>query len=207
MSAIALNINKLPIPAKLIRAQDIITKSTTNPNVPGNTAPLATLTAAQATFTAANAAYESNRQAGTQLMTARENAETAWLTALTGLAGFTESATAGDAEKIESAGFDVRAEPTPPQPVVQVENVRVKFDGMPGYSLVQWDRQANADAYVVQCSPEQITPASWKNMGTVTRAKFQGNGATPGQPCWYRVAAVNALGQGPWSDPALRPVM
>jgi hypothetical protein len=41
----------------------------------------------------------------------------------------------------------------------------------------------------------------------VTEAKFEGNGTIPGQKYWYCVAGVNKLGQGPWSKPALRPVM
>jgi hypothetical protein len=60
---------------------------------------------------------------------------------------------------------------------------------------------------VIECSQDPITETSWKNMGTVTEVKYVGNGATPGHKCWYRVAAVNRAGQGPWSDPALRPVM
>ncbi|MGB8170000.1 MAG: fibronectin type III domain-containing protein [Chthoniobacteraceae bacterium] len=202
-----MNVSKLPIPDKLVKGQDIITKSTANPNVPGNTATLAAFSAAQAALTAANAAYEANRQAATMLMTERDNALEAWLVKLTLLAAFTESATDGLAEKIQSAGFAVRSEATPPQPVGQVQNVRVGYNGSPGYSDVRWDRDPNADAYMVQCSPDPITETSWKNMGTVTRARFEGNGATPGQRCWYRIAAVNALGEGPWSEPALRPVM
>lgn len=207
MSIIAMNVNRLPIAEKLVKGQDIITKSTSNPNVPGNTAPLAAFSTAQTKLTAANAAYEANRQAATTLMTARDNALDEWNTTLTGLAGFTESATGGVAEKIQSAGFAVRGSATPPRPVGQVQDVRVSYNGTPGYSDVRWERETSADAYMVQCSPDPITEASWKNMGTVTRAKFEGNGATPGQKCWYRVAAVNALGAGPWSEPALRPVM
>ena len=207
MSIIAINAAKLPIAEKLVKGQDIITKSTSNPNVPGNTAPLAAFSTAQTALTAANAAYEPNRQAAATLMTARDNALEEWNTTLTGLAGFTESATGGEAEKIQSAGFAVRGSATPAKPVGQVQNVRVSYNGTPGYSNVRWDRETNADAYMVQCSADPITETSWKNMGTVTKPKFEGNGATPGIKCWYRIAAVNGVGEGPWSEPALRPVM
>jgi len=33
------------------------------------------------------------------------------------------------------------------------------------------------------------------------------SGAEPGKVCWFRICAVNVLGQGPWSEPARRPVM
>ena len=207
MAIIAINTSQLPIPQKLIRGQDIITKSTSNPNVPGNTVLLTAFSTQQVAFTAANAAYEANRQDARELLSARDAALEAWNGALTGLAGFTESATGGDETKILSAGFGVRAAATPPQPVSQILNVRVNFTGMPGYSEVRWKRDANADAYVVQCSPDPITETSWKNMEIVTEPKYQGNGATPGQKCWYRIAGVSRLGQGPLSEPALRPVM
>ncbi len=207
MSNIALNTSKLPITGKLVKGKTIITKSTNNPNVPGNTAALALFSTAQEDLDAANAAYEAAKQQLAMLQTARDNALNQWNTTLVGLAGVTESATGGDAEKIQSAGFDVRATPTPPQPVGQVANVRVSFNGTPGYSDVRWDRETNADAYMVQCSADPITEAGWRNMGTMTEAKFTGNGATPGQRCWFRIAGVNRLGEGPWSEPALRPVM
>ena len=72
---------------------------------------------------------------------------------------------------------------------------------------MSWKRDRHASAYRVQRSPERITDTSWEEMGTVTEASYIGNGVIPGQQYWYRVAAVNRLGQGPWSQPALRPVM
>ena len=89
----------------------------------------------------------------------------------------------------------------------QVLNVRVAYTGDPGYSEVSWKKESNADAYVVECSQEPITEAGRRNMGTVVGVKYVGNGAIPGQKCWYRVSAVNRDGRGPWSEPALRPVM
>ena len=207
MAKIAININGLPISQKLDKVQEIINMSTANPNVPGNAALLTALTTAQATLTAKATAAEEARKAAKEATAARDEAMEVWYAALLALAGFTESTTGGVESKILSTGFDVRAEPRPPQPVAQVQNVRVSYNGTPGYSKVRWDRETNSDAYMVQCSPEPITETSWKNMGTVTEAKFSGNGATPGVKCWYRIAGVNRLGQGPWSEPALRPVM
>ncbi len=207
MAIIAINTSQLPLAQKLVKGQEIFTKSTANPNAPGNTAPLAALSTAQAALTAANAAVEANRLDARELILTRDAALVVWNSAVTSLAAFTESVTAGDAVKIVSTGFDVRAAATPAQPLGQILNVRVSFTGVPGHSEVRWKREGNADAYVVQRSPEPITETSWINQGTVTEARFEGNGATPGVKYWYRTAGVNRLGQGPWSEPALRPVM
>ncbi len=207
MATVATNTSKLSIPEKLVKGQEMITMSTSNPKVPGNAALVAALNTAQAALVAANAAYEQGRQDSKQMKSARNNALESWNGAVNGLAAFTESATGGDETDILSAGFAVKAPPSPPQPVGQVMNVRVGYTGDPGYSEVRWKRESNADAYVVECSPDPITETSWKSMGTVAEVKFVGNGATPGQKCWYRVAAVNRAGRGPWSEPALRSVM
>ncbi len=170
--------------------------------------PLITELATQRTATlTANAEYEEARRRCKELLSARDAVAARMLAAAVGLAAYTQSKTGGDATKILSAGFDVKAPPSPPQPVTQVLNVRVEFTGEPGYSEVRWKRDVNADAYIVECSPDPITDTSWRNMGTVAEVKYKGNGATPGQKCWYRVSAVNRAGRGPWSEPALRPVM
>ena len=207
MSTIAIKISTLPLLARLSKGQEFITKGHDNSNVQGNAALIAALTTKQAALIAANAAYEDAKTTCKQLLSARDALDVEWNGVVVALAAFTESATGGDATKILSAGFDVKAEPVPPQPVGQVLNVRVLFTGEPGRSEVRWKRDSQADAYIVECSQDPITDTSWKNMGTVVEPKFEGNGAIPGQKCWYRVAAVNRAGRGPWSEPALRPVM
>lgn len=207
MAIIACNISTLTINSKIVKGQELITKGTANPDVPGNTALITALTAVQAELVAANAAVEANKLAAKQLTSTRATVLATWLEKVNMLAAFTESATGGDADKILTTGFDIKSAGSPPQPVLQIENVKVTFTGMPGYSKVVWKRDPNADAYVVQRCADPITEASWVTLATVTEAKYEGNGVTPGLKYWYRVAAVNRLGQGPWSEPALRPVM
>ncbi len=207
MPTVAANTYRLPIVDKLVKGQTIISLSTDNPNVPGNEAALATFAAVQADLAEAHAAYFSAVTTAQQLLTVRDGLVAKWNAAVNGLAGFTECATGGVPEKILSAGFDVRSGKTPPRPVAQITRVSVAYTGTPGYSDVTWRRDPHADAYRLQWSPEEITDDGWREIGVVTEASFHGNGATPGQRCWYRVAGVNRLGQGPWSEPALRPVM
>lgn len=206
MAIIALNTSKLPIPAKIVRGQEIITKSTGNPNVPGNTAALTAFTNAQADFVAANDAYEGSRGTCMNLGIARQNALDAWNTALTGLAALTESLTQGDADKITSTGFDVRGVPTPPQPLPAPINLLVNTNGSPGVSKLTW-RLEGADSFLVEMSPEPITDESWEQVAVTTKMRAEVPGAEPGKACWFRVAGVNATGQGPWSEPGRRPVM
>ena len=186
MSIIVTNTSKLPVLDKLAKGQDIITKSTANPNVPGNTAVLTAFSTAQ---------------------TAREVALETWTAKLNALASFTESATSGDAGKIESAGFAVRAPRTPPQPLPAPTGVVASTNGTPGHTLLDWPPLAGAKSYNVEISPDPITPTSWAFACSCTTSRADVNGAEPGKLYWYRVAGVNGKGQGPWSAFVPRPVM
>jgi hypothetical protein len=207
MSIIKLNIRNLSVAAKIAKGQNIITKETANPNVPGNTAVLAAFAAKQTALEAANQAVLAAREAGRLATLAQTNAEYEWRGALTLLAAFTETATGGEAEKILTTGFDIREAGTPIPLPGAVENLMVKLNGFPGHSKITWKPISGADGYVIQGSVDPITATSWTEPVIATKASVNGNGAAPGQKYWYRVAAFNAAGQGPWSQPASRPVM
>ncbi len=207
MAIIAMNTAKLSIAQKCVKGREIINMSQGNPNAEGNAAALAAFAAAQAALVEANAAYEQCRQAALQLAAARDEALAVWNQTLTGLAGVTENVTGGEASKILSTGFGVRSVRTPTQPVGQVENVKVSFTGEPGHSEVSWKPDPNATGYVLECADDPSDPGAFKYKASPREARWEGNGAIPGKACWFRAAAVNRLGQGPWSDPALRPVM
>lgn len=207
MATIALNTGKLPIADKIVKGQDIITKSTNNPSVPGNTAAVTTFANAQADLQAANADYEANRQASLQLQSARDDALTTWNLSLNGLAGVTENSTQGDATKILSAGFDIRATPAPKPPLNAPTDVLAKTNGSPGVTKLSWNTMDGARLFIVQQCPAPITEAGWTQVATATKASCETSGVEPGKEYWYRVAAVDARGQGPWSAPACRQVM
>ena len=81
------------------------------------------------------------------------------------------------------------------------------MNGTPGHTLLSWPVLPGAKSYIIESSPDPITPASWGFSATCTTASANVNGAQPGQRFWYRVAGVNAKGQSPWSEPVCRPVM
>lgn len=207
MALITTNVSKLSLADKLVKGQEIITKSTANPDVPGNTAVLAAFSTAQTTLKTAMDVEVAARGTVTQKMTVREDAQADWTTKLNALAGFTESVTGGLAAKIESTGFGVRAPRTPPQPLPAPEGLVARTNGTPGHTLLNWPPLEGAKSYIVQISPDPMTATSWAFACGCTKADTDVNGAEAGKRYWYRVAGVNAKGQGPWSEPACRPVM
>ena len=210
MALIATKTKDLPVAKRCQTGRDILTKSAENPDVPGNEGPLAAFAASQAALEAANAACVAHRQESKRLTAVLKAAVAQWRIDLSGLAAVTQAITKGEPIKMYSAGFGVRApaSPTPAtEPVAQIEGVRVAFNGIEGHSAITWAAEENAVAYVLECSPDPIGAGTFQYLATVSEPSYSGNGATPGVKCWYRVAGVNRLGQGPWSTPALRPVM
>ena len=207
MAIITTNTSRLPVIEKCERGQTIIRMGTDNPLVPGNAAALAAFAAVQEELVAANAAVLVARAALNQMVSVRDGIEKRWDGQISQLASATQVATGGEVTAIFSAGFGVRGANVPPQPLPAPEEVNAATNGSPGRTKLTWRVQPGAVIYLVEMSPDPMTPTSWRQMATSTRASCEFGGAEPGRRSWFRVAAVNATGQGPWSAPARRGVM
>lgn len=207
MPKIALKVRKLPILAKLLQDSVIIERSTDNPRVPGNTEALARFVAAQEKLDATAAEYMTLQQTCKQKLTTRNDAVAEWLASLSGLAYVTEAVTGDDAVACLSAGFVLCAEASPTAALVAPNPVRVETNGRPGRTKVSCAPLAGAVAYVVEGCAGPLSEDVWVQLAIGTSASFEVDGAEPGQRYWFRLAGVNALGLGTWSEPALRPVL
>lgn len=207
VSKIACNVRNLTIPVKIVKSTDLILKGTNNPLVPGNADEITDLTARQTALVAANNAYEAARTACKQALSARNDAAAAWLGSVYALAGATEAITGGNETAILSAGFDVVSPRTPPQPLYAPLNLRVETNGRPGVTKTSWEPLYGAKTYILQRCPDPIEEAKWTTIATPTRADCETDGCQPGKQSWFRAAGVNPKGQGPYSEPAPRPVM
>ncbi len=207
MGQIALNLRGLTFLEQIGKGADVIAKSTNNPNVPGNADELAKFAATQAALVAANTACEAVRTEARAKTAERKKALAAWKAKLKLLAAKTENVTEGKPAAVLSAGFALKSEPTPTQSIEAPMDVHVATNGTPGLSELRWEPLAGAVSYLVETCADPITPEGWKQIDTPTKAACKVNGAQPGVKRWYRIAGVNSLGQGPWSNPAARPVM
>jgi len=194
-------------PAKKVeKGAAIIKESTNNPLVPGNGPCLAAFVAAQANLIAATQALTVARDVVKQATLARNDAVLDWDTKVSCLAAFTEAVTDGNPTAIMSAGFGVRANASIPKPLTAPLDLLVKTNGSPGISKLSWSL-AGADTFLVERSPDPVTATSWEQVRVTTKTQCEIPGAEPGEKCWFRVAGVNTVGQGPWSAEAPRPVM
>ena len=207
MAKIATYTSGLSAAEKCLRGVTICTLSLNNPKVPGNGPALAEFKASNTTLTEACAKVEVLREQLADAITERNEEEEDWDVQITAFAGVTYGITKGDPAAYESAGFGSTRPPTPPQPLEAPQNVTVKTNGTPGVSKVKWKTEPEADSYLIQCSLDPTSPVNWGASMPTVKASFVATGGEPGKVCWFRVCGVNALGQGPWSEPARRPVM
>ena len=200
MSQISLNLSKLNTAGLLQAANNIKTAMTGNANF---TTPNPTLTAIGTLITGlttANNTYESSVITAGQNLTLRDDAAQALINGLVALQGYVQSVTGGDAAKIQSAGMGVKSARGSSTTPDMVSNLSITSGDNAGELDLQWDTVAGTRTYEVQISPDPMTATSFTSQPSVTKSKAIITGLTSGTRAWVRVRAVNAAGQGAWSD-------
>ncbi|MEY4386679.1 MAG: hypothetical protein RLY20_1962 [Verrucomicrobiota bacterium] len=200
MSYAKVGTDGLSVPAKIQYLRRLATAITGNPNFPTPNPTAAALTAAA---DALEAAYNEAQAARlvSKTKTANQDDQSAIVDLLVAqLASYVDNASGGSAEKIESAGFAVRATPSPVGELPAPTDVQVLPSEHAGSADVSWSPLRGAKAYIIERAPEAPS-LNWGVIGTSTRAKASLNSMASGSKYWFRVAAVGAAGQSAWSDP------
>ena len=202
MSKIKLNLQRLTIPEKTARAQQIIAAMTGNPNFTSPQPPLAQVTTAQTDLDAAYLAAQAARQDAKNKTSIQNQKEEALDGVLGQLANYVESISGGDEAKITSAGMDVRAAQTATGDLPAPESLSASAGDRDGEIDLSWDKVNRARSYVVERSPDPPAPGTWQHAAVSTKSQATIAGLTSGTKYWFRVAAVGPNGQSPWSNPA-----
>ena len=205
MAKIRLNFNRLPIQEKVARAQQIVTALTGNVSFTTPTPALANITTAATELAAAEAEAQSTRQSAKEKTTARNQKEDSLDQLITQVAAYVESVAGNNEQMILSAGLDPRAQPVAPSaPPDQPQALTPTAGDHDGEIDLSWEPIAGAKSYVIQQSPDPVTPTTWAHADVSTKSSYTASGLQSGTRYWYRVAAVNNFGQNGWSDPATK---
>jgi len=204
MGKIKLNLRNMSVTEKIQFARQIVTGMTGNASFATPDPPLATITTcASALENAYNDANVARQEASTKV-SVQDDEERVLDTNLQKLANYVESASDGDEAKIQSTGMSVRAKPAPVGALPMPAGLAATAGDMEGEIDLSWDRVTGAKSYVIEQSPDPITPLSWKHAGVSTKSSITVSGLTSGTKYWFRVAGIGAAGQGAWSDPATK---
>jgi hypothetical protein len=70
-----------------------------------------------------------------------------------------------------------------------------------GRVRLRWKRPVRRCAFSIEATTDPAARSGWKHAATCIRQSCVVGGLESGVKYWFRVAASNAHGQGPWSQP------
>jgi hypothetical protein len=180
---------------------EIITAMTGNAAFPTANPTLATLSATRDALQTKINDVKAKENIWRAAIVARDTQEDTSVDLFTQLSSYVQNASGGDEVKIISSGFHVRSTATS-SPVTAPQDLRATSGDNEGEIDLAWDRVRNAGSYEVQCREQGTT--DWQPVKTVTKSRFTVENLTPGKTYSFRVRAIGAQGEGPWSDEAVK---
>ena len=119
-------------------------------------------------------------------------------------ATYVENASDGDPALIPLSGFAVAGTPgTPIGPLPRPENVKAAMGKFPGVIRVSCDRIKGTQTYVTECRLHDEPNQTWQQAKLSTKSRNDIGGLISGKNYGFRMAAIGAAGQSPWSDEAV----
>jgi hypothetical protein len=116
-----------------------------------------------------------------------------------GLAIFSD--TSGDPAAMLAAGLDIvkdKQSVGKPDAPTQLRAVATDFEGK---VRLRWKRPVRRCAFLIQMTTDPSATTGWRQVAiSGNRQSCEVAGLESGVKCWFRVAATNAHGQGPWSQ-------
>ncbi len=204
MARVKLNFKRLSVPEKIAKARQIVASLTGNATFANPVPPLATLGVGLDALDDAYTSAQANKQAwhgAVDVQTAKEDALDQLISQCV---SYVDSVAGLDDSVIASAGMDARP-PIGSSTLPETPNgLDVTIGDHEGELDLSWDPVTNAMSYLVQKSLDPNNAAGWTQAGTSTKSTTTIDGLTSGTRFWFRVAAVAALGQSGWSDPATK---
>jgi hypothetical protein len=201
MAQIKVAIGKMPVPKKIQFVRQIVQEMKKNGKFNSPSPDLATLAdAASALESAYNAAQaaRANAKEQTSVMNKKVNALE---TLVMQEASYVQSVSGGDKATIESAGFAVRTESTRIGQLEAPSMLKVVTGQTDGTVQISWQKVHGARAYNIERALDTSHGLDWNNVFSSSKTRALVNSMQSGLRYWFRVAAIGAAGQGPWSDP------
>ena len=186
---------EMPIPEKLQRTSEIITAMTGNANFPTPNPDLADV---QLAHDALAAAYQNALDGGRSAKAEQRTKDADLKNLLRPLRNYVNEIANGDEDIVFSSGFEASKIPEPIGDLPQVINLSISSGKGDGSVLLKWKAIYGAKTYMMEVSEDGkiFTPA-----GSTTKSiRNVVDGLTLAQYYSFRVSAIGAAGQGPWSD-------
>ena len=205
MPTVKLNISRLSITQKIARCRQITNAITGNANFPNPNPTLAAITTATDDVETAFHDAQAARQQAKAKTTVLNDKDYVLSGLMAQLSAHVESVAGGDEAKIRSAGMDTKAPPSSPTEIPEPPaSLSATAGDRDGEIDLVWEAVSGAKSYVLERSTDPVTATSWAHAGVSTKSSQTINGLASGTRYWFRVAAINGVGQSGWSDPAMK---
>lgn len=204
MPRIKLNIRSLSVTDKVARGRQIVTAMTNNTHFANPHPSLSDVTASLATLEQAHTSLQAAKTDVKAKSTAQDDAEVKVNRILAQLAAYVESIAGNDETIITSAGLEPKLARSAPSVLSPPASLSTTTGDHEGEIDLAWKKVANAKSYTIQFSPDPPTPDSWTHAAIATASSTRIEKLTSGKRYWFRVAAVGAMGQSGWSEPATK---
>lgn len=110
-------------------------------------------------------------------------------------------ATGSDPAALLAAGVGVKKAKQPVGKPGAPTLMRVVSTESEGAVSLRWKRPVRRCVFLIQMTTAPAATRGWKQVAHSIRQSCTVTGLKSGAKCWFRVAANNAHGQGPWSQP------
>jgi hypothetical protein len=119
----------------------------------------------------------------------------------TGAASGISALTGGNVAAMLGAGLGVAKEKHPVGKPDAPGNLRVAATDFEGRVRLRWKRPIRRCAFLIEMTTDPAAATGWQQVAiSGNRQSCEVTGLESGVKCWFRVAATNAHGQGPWSQ-------
>jgi hypothetical protein len=111
------------------------------------------------------------------------------------------AATGGDPLKLLAAGVGIVKTKQPVGRPAAPTRMRILSTEFEGTVRLRWKRPVRRCVFTIQTTTAPMATRGWKQAALSLRQTCDVTGLVSGAKYWFRVAATNAHGQGPWSQP------
>jgi len=199
MAFVKIGTKGMPVPEKIQYARQIVTDMTGNPSFTTPSPALATVGTSATTLETSYNGAESARQVSKAKTALMEEMDLALDAVLSSLANYVQNASGGDPAKIASSGFGVRDIPASPIGELPAPTDFVVMEnGGAGSVKFRWKKVRGAKSFILETAVDAPVLSFNSPVGT-SKCRADKTGLVSGTKYWFRVCAVGAAGQGPWS--------
>lgn len=200
MSKVKIGLEDLAVPDKIVKGDKVAEAMRNNPAYPNAAPEIEALETATNNLRTQKTLAETAKANAKAAISLQEDAEAAFDAVVANVAGYVQKTSGGDKAKIESAGFDVCAERTPPSVLPAPTDVQAVASAFAGSADLSWKLDRDARLFLIERAEDAPTPV-FHQIATATKKSASVNSMVSGRKYWFRIAAAGPVGQGPWSDP------